>query len=155
MGIYAVKSAVLEAARHEIGNPAARLLFHMAAECWDEKRGDAEPRRYYAGRASSAIALGYLAPRNDSDAARAAVKRCVRELVEASLIRRVRIGRNGVPAEYELLLESSRPGASSSVIREAISFPNRMARGTAGDPAGGRPPTISGGHFVAVQGVAG
>lgn len=129
MGIYAVKSAVLEAARHNIGNPAARLLFHMAAECWDEKRGDAEPRRYYAGRASSAIALGYLAPRNDSDAARTAVKRCVRELVEAGLIRRVRIGRNGVPAEYELLLESSRPGASSSVIREPIPFPNRIAQG--------------------------
>lgn len=129
MGIYAVKSAVLEAARHDIGNPAARLLFHMAAECWDERRGDAEPRRYYAGRASSAIALGYLAPRNDSDAARTAVKRCVRELVNAGLIRRVRIGRNGVPSEYELLLESSRPGAAASTIREPIPFPNRMAQG--------------------------
>ena len=84
MGIYAVKSAALELARHNIGNPAARLLFYMADECWDEKRGDAEPRRYYVGRASLAIAPGYLAPRNDSDAARTAVKRCVRELVEAS-----------------------------------------------------------------------
>lgn len=129
MGIYAVKSAVLEAARHDVGNPAARLLFHMAAECWDEKRGDAEPRRYYAGRASSAIALGYLAPRNDSDAARTAVKRCVRELVNAGLIHRVRIGRNGVPSEYELLLESGRPGASGSTIREPITFPNRVAQG--------------------------
>ncbi len=129
MGIYAVKSAVLEAARHDIGNPAARLLFHMAAECWDEKRNDAEPRRYYAGRASSAIALGYLAPRNDSDAARTAVKRCVRELIEAGLIRRVRIGRNGMPSEYELLLESSRQGATGSTIREPIPFPNRMAQG--------------------------
>lgn len=129
MGIYAVKSAALELARHNIGNPAARLLFYMADECWDEKRGDAEPRRYYVGRASLAIAPGYLAPRNDSDAARTAVKRCVRELVEAGLIRRVRIGRNGVPAEYELLLESSRLGASSSVIRDPIPFLNRMAQG--------------------------
>lgn len=132
MGIYAVKSAVLEAARHGIGNPAARLLFHRAAECWDEKRNDAEPRRYYAGRASSAIALGYyLAPRNDSDAARSAVKRCVRELVEAGLIRRVRIGRNGLPSEYELLLESGRPGALGTTIREPIPFPNRMVQGDA------------------------
>ena len=45
MGIYAVKSGVLEAARLSVGNPAARLLLHMAAECWDESRGDHEPRR--------------------------------------------------------------------------------------------------------------
>lgn len=131
MGIYAVKSGVLEAARLSVGNPAARLLLHMAAECWDENRGDHEPRRYYAGRSSSAIALGYTAPNNGSGAARSAVKRAVRELIDVGLIRRVRTGGNGVPSEYELLLDSSRPGAASSNVREPIPFPVRMQQGAA------------------------
>lgn len=130
MGIYAVKSGVLEAARLQVGNPAARLLFHMAAECWDERRGEQEPRRYYAGRGSSAIALGYLAPTNDSDAARSAVKRAVRELVDVGLIRRVRMGGNGVPTEYELLLNSGRPGMSNAGLREPIPFPDRRSQGS-------------------------
>jgi hypothetical protein len=129
MGIYAVKSAVLEAARLNLGNAAARLLFHMGAECWDEKRGEQEPRRYFAGRGSSAIALGYLAPRNESDAAHSAVKRAVRELIDLGLIRRVRSGGNGVPSEYELLLNSGRPGVSSPGIRESTPFSNRAFQG--------------------------
>jgi hypothetical protein len=71
MGLYAAKNAVLVAAQLNLGNTAARLLLHMALECWDDadNPGRQEPRRYFAGRESSAIALGFLAPDNGSEAA--------------------------------------------------------------------------------------
>jgi hypothetical protein len=111
MGLYAAKNAVLVAARLKLGNQAARLLLDMALECWDDKDNPAEqePRRYFAGRESSAIALGFLAPDNGSEAAHRAVKRAIRELVDAGAIVRVRAGRNGLTSEYELILDSSRP----------------------------------------------
>jgi hypothetical protein len=111
MGLYAAKNAVLVAARLKLGNTAARLLLHMALECWDDEDnpGHQEPRRYFAGRDSSAIALGFLAPENASEAAHRAVKRAIKELVDAGAIRRIRVGRNGVTSEYELALDSSRP----------------------------------------------
>ena len=111
MGLYAAKSAVLVAARLNLGNAAARLLVHMALECWDDQDNPAgqEARRYFAGRESSAIALGFLAPDNGSESAHRAVKRTIRELVDAGAIIRVRAGRNGQTSEYELLVDSSRP----------------------------------------------
>jgi hypothetical protein len=111
VGIYAAKNAVLVAARLELGNSAARLLMHMALECWDDEDNPAGqlPRRYFAGRESSAIALGFLAPGNGSEAAFRAVKRTIRELVDAGAIVRVRAGRNGQRSEYELIVDSSRP----------------------------------------------
>ena len=109
MGLYAAKSAILVAARLDLGNTAARLLLHMALECWDEKRDAQEPRRYFGGRESSAIALGFLAPANGSDAAFRAVKRAVRELVDSGAITRLRAGGRNLTAEYELMFDSSRP----------------------------------------------
>ena len=110
MGLYAAKSAVLFSAQLKLGNTAARLLLHMALECWDEKRGDQEPRRYFGGReSSSAIALGFLAPANGSEPAFRAVKRAVRELVESGVITRVRAGGRNLTSEYELMVDSARP----------------------------------------------
>jgi hypothetical protein len=114
MGLYAGKNAVLVAARLNLGNTAARLLLHMALECWDDadNPGGQQPRRYFAGRESSAIALGFLAPTNGTEAAHRAVKRAVKELVDSGAIVRIRAGRNGLTSEYELMLNSSRPVAS-------------------------------------------
>ena len=111
MGLYAAKNAVLVAAQLDLGNVAARLLLHMALECWDDANnpGRQEPRRYFAGRESSAIALGFLAPNNAGQAAHRAVKRAVRELVEKGAIVRIRDGGNGHTSEYELQLDSTRP----------------------------------------------
>jgi hypothetical protein len=109
MGLYAAKNAVLVAARLGLGNGAARLLLTMALECWDDEDNPASqvPRRYFAGREHSA--LGFLAPDNGSQAAFRAVKRTIRELVDAGAIVRVRVGRNGQRSEYELIVDSSRP----------------------------------------------
>jgi hypothetical protein len=119
MGLYAAKSAVLVAAQLNLGNTAARLLLHMALECWDDQDnpGGRDPRRYFAGRESSAIALGFLAPDNGSEPAFRAVKRAIQELVRAGAIVRIRAARNGQTAEYELLVDSARPplGRSSNV----------------------------------------
>jgi hypothetical protein len=114
MGLYAAKNAVLVAAQLKLGNSATRLLVHMALECWDDgdSPGAHEPRRYYAGRESSAIALGFLAPANGSEAAHRATKRAIKELIEAGAITRIRAGRNGSTSEYELVLDSSRPTTS-------------------------------------------
>jgi hypothetical protein len=111
MGLYAAKNAVLVAAQLRLGNTATRLLLHMALECWDDGDNPAGqlPRRYFGGRTTAAIALGFLAPENGTDAAFRAVKRAVRELVDKGAIARVRSGRNGHTAEFELQLDSSRP----------------------------------------------
>ena len=112
MGIYAAKSAVLLAAQLHLSNNAQRLLVYMALECWDDANnpGRQLPRRYFGRREASAIALGYAAPRNGSDPAFTAVKRAVRELTGCAVIQRVRTGGNGRPAEFELMLDSARPG---------------------------------------------
>jgi len=111
MGLYAAKDAVMVAARLGLGNGASRLFFAMALECWDDVDNPANmlPRRYFAGREHSAIALGFLAPDNGSEAAFRAVKRTIRELVIAGAIVRVRAGRNGRRSEYELMVNSTRP----------------------------------------------
>ena len=123
MGLYAAKNAVLVAMRLELGNTAARLLNHMALECWDEPRGEQAARRYFAGRESSAIALGFGAPHNGSEAAHRAVKRAVKELVDRGAIRRVRQGGRGQTSEYELMLDSSRPQTVRRGANEPIPFP--------------------------------
>ena len=120
MGLYAAKSAMLVAARLKLGSTAARLFQHMALECWDEKRGEQEPRRYFGGRESSAIALGFLAPDNGGEAAHRAVKRAIRELVESGAIARLRSGGRGLTSEYELMLDSSRP----LMVRRPTDEPN-------------------------------
>lgn len=111
MGLYAAKSAVLVAAQLRLGNTATRLLLHMALECWDDEDNPARvpPRRYFGRRELSAIALGFLAPENGSEAACRAVKRATKELVDKGAIVRVRHGGNGSAAEFDLQLPISRP----------------------------------------------
>lgn len=115
VGIYAAKSAVLLAAQLSLSGNAQRLLVYMALECWDDLNNPAHqiPRRYFGRREASAIALGYSAPRNGSEAAFTAVKRAVRDLTGAGVIRRIRSAGNGRPAEFELMLDSARPGQPS------------------------------------------
>lgn len=127
MGLYAAKNAVLVAMRLELGNTAARLLNHMALECWDEQRGEQAARRYFAGRESSAIALGFGAPHNSSEAAHRAVKRAIRELIERGAIRRIRLGGRGETSEYELMLDSSRPQTARRGADDPIPFPSQAA----------------------------
>jgi hypothetical protein len=122
MGLFAAKNAVLVAAQLDLGNSATRLLLHMALECWDEDRDTQPARRYFAGRESSAIALGFLAPDNGGEAAQRAVKRAVRELVERGAIKRLRVGGRGETSEYELMLNSARPPVSRR-SHEPILFP--------------------------------
>ena len=127
MGLFAAKNAVLVAMQLGLGNTAARLLNHMALECWDEQHGVQAPRRYYAGRESSGIALGFGAPHNGTEAAHRAVKRAVRELIDRGAIRRVRAGGRGETSEYELLLDSSRPVGTRRPSNEPIPFPSQGA----------------------------
>lgn len=122
MGLYAAKNAVLVAARLQLGNTATRLFLHMALECWDDEDnpGKYAPRRYFGRRELSAIALGFLAPDNGTDAAFRAVKRAVKELVDKGAIVRVAHGGNGRPAEFELRVDSTRPRARN---RDAVVLP--------------------------------
>jgi hypothetical protein len=119
VGLYAAKSALLLAAQLGLGNTATRLFVHMALECWDDGDNPAHgvPRRYFGRRELSAIALGFMAPENGSEAAFRAVKRATKELVDKGAIRRVRGGGNGVPAEFELLITVVKPrSATVSVL---------------------------------------
>ena len=125
MGLFAAKNAVLVAAQLGLGGPATRLLLHMALECFDEDRDEQPQRRYFAGRESSAIALGYLAPDNGSEAARSAVKRALRELIGAGAVSRIRSGGRGQTSEYLLNVDSSRPQMMRPYAREPIPFPLR------------------------------
>ncbi len=111
VGLYAAKSAVLVAAQLRLGNTATRLLLHMALECWDDEDnpGRVPPRRYFGRRELSAIALGFLAPDNGSDAAFRALQRATKELVDKGAIVRVRSGGNGAAAEFELQLPIAKP----------------------------------------------
>jgi hypothetical protein len=132
MGLFAAKSAVLAAARLQLGNAATRLFLHMALECWDEDSPDGRPaRRYFGGREMAAIALGYLAPENASAAAGQAVKRAVAELVEKGAIVRVRQGGRGMPAEFELVVTSARPTGTRQPVdnRVVLPFPPRAQGG--------------------------
>ncbi|MCS5498199.1 hypothetical protein NY547_13195 [Cnuibacter physcomitrellae] len=133
MGLFAAKNAVLVAAQLGLGGAASRLLLHMALECWDDDREGQPARRYFGGRESSALALGFLAPANGEEPAHRAVKRAVRELIESGAITRVRNGGRGRTSEYELLLNSSRP----PVVRragETILFPVAPLQGAAERP---------------------
>lgn len=124
MGLFAAKNAVLVAARLGLGGPAARLLLHMALECFDEARDDQPKLRYFAGRESSAISLGYLAPDNGSDAAHSAVKRAMRELIRTGAVSRLRVGGRGQTSEFELNLDSSRPPVMRPYANESIPIPS-------------------------------
>ena len=125
MGLFAAKNAVLVAAKLELGNSATRLLLHMALECWDEERNEQAARRYFAGRETSAIALGFLAPDNGGEPAHRAVKRAIRELIDRGAITRVRLGGRGETSEYELNVDSSRPPATRRHLNEPIPFPSQ------------------------------
>jgi hypothetical protein len=124
VGLYAAKSAVLVAAQLGLGNIATRLFLHMALECWDDEDNPAgaPPRRYFGRRELSAIALGFLAPDNGSEAAFRAVKRATKELVDKGAITRVRHGGNGLPAEFELRVTviRSRRATSGPVLVPVI-----------------------------------
>ena len=125
MGLFAAKNAVLVAAQLGLGGPAARLLLHMCLECFDEDRDDQAKRRYFAGRESSAIALGYLAPDNGSEAAKSAVKRAMRELIRTGAVSRIRVGGRGQTSEYELNVDSSRPPVMRPYAQVPVPFPAR------------------------------
>lgn len=124
MGLYAAKNAVLVAAQLRLGNAATRLLLHMALECWDsaDNPSGAPPRRYFGGRETAAIALGFLAPDNGSEQAHRAVKRAIRELTTKGAIHRLRRGGNGHTAEFELALDSTRGPAARLRPVVALSF---------------------------------
>ncbi|MEF2977034.1 hypothetical protein [Subtercola sp. YIM 133946] len=129
--MYAAKNAVLVAAQLELGSNAARLLLHMALECWDDHDNPAgtSPRRYFGGREMSAIALGFLAPENGSDRAFQVVNRTIRELLGKGAIRRVRSGRSGQRAEFELLLDSSRPLTMKRRLNPVVDLTERRGQG--------------------------
>ncbi|TPW78409.1 hypothetical protein [Schumannella sp. 10F1B-5-1] len=107
VGLFAAKKAVLASAQLDLGNAATRLFLHMALECWDfdDNPAGATPLRYFGRRELSAIALGYMAPTNATDAAFQAVKRATRELVSKGAITVIRRGGTGKPAEYELKVD--------------------------------------------------
>ncbi|WP_166784255.1 hypothetical protein [Cryobacterium gelidum] len=137
VGLYAAKGAVLAAARLGLGHAATRLLVHMALETWDDNDnpGNQPPRRYFASRESSAIALGYLAPDNGSESAYHSVKRAIAELVASGAIERVSAGHRGHNAEFNLLVDSTRPGGHRRYETNVIPM---LRRGGLG--AGERPP---------------
>lgn len=139
VGLYAAKAAVLLAARMGLGHPAARLLLHMALECWDDGDNPAgqPPRHYYATRESSAIALGYLVPTNGSEAAAHAVKRAVAELVAQGAVERIRSGGRGQTAEFLLHVDSTRPGALRRHESNVILLTRRGSQGAAERPPQG------------------
>jgi hypothetical protein len=122
MGLYAAKNAVFVAAVNHLGSTATRLFVFMALECWDESDNPAgqAARRYFARRESSAIALGFLAPDNGSEAAFLAVKRAVAELTRSGVIVRTRAGGNGHPAEFELMVDSARPPSTRRVSHDLL-----------------------------------
>lgn len=123
MGLYAAKNAVLVAARLELGHAATRLLIHMARQCLDEERNGQQPRRYFGSRESSAIALGYSAPANESEPAFQAVKRAVNELMDRGAISRLRTGGRGRTSEYAVLVDSDRPQPLTRCSDQVIRFP--------------------------------
>ena len=139
MGLYAAKNAVLLAARVGLGHAATRLLLHMALECWDDAANPAgqPPRRYYAARESSAIALGYLAPDNGSEPALHAVKRAMAELVEHGVVERVRSGGRGQTAEFILHVDSGKPGSVRRHDSNVIILARRDRQGAAERPPQG------------------
>lgn len=130
MGLYAAKNAVLVAAQLGLGSTATRLFLHMALECWDDddNPGRQTPRRYFARRESSAIALGFLAPSNGSEAAFRAVKRAVKELVDKGAVVRVRHGGNGQTAEFDLRVSSIRPARGVNAPVSLIAFEQHRPR---------------------------
>lgn len=109
MGLYAAKNEVYVAAKLRLGGNVTRLFLHMALECWDDddNPGQQAARRHFGRRELSAIALGFLAPDNESDAAFQAVKRATKELVDKGAIVGVRFGGRGLTAEYELQVDSA------------------------------------------------
>ncbi|GAA0990099.1 hypothetical protein [Subtercola frigoramans] len=131
VGLYAAKNAVLVAAQLDLGHAATRLFLHMALECWDDwdNPGGMAPRRYFAGRESSAIALGFLAPDNGSDRAFQVVKRTVKELLTKGAIERVRSGHAGQTAEFELLVDSSRPPAVRRRLNPVVDLASKREKG--------------------------
>jgi uncharacterized protein (DUF2267 family) len=130
VGLFAAKNAILVAAQLHLGHTATALLLHMALECWDNADNPERtpPRRYFAGREASALALGFLAPDNASEAAHRAVKRAVKELVDTGAITRVRSAHKGTTAEFELNLDSSKP--PSRATRPVDNFRGSGRKGT-------------------------
>ena len=138
MGLYAAKNAVLIAAQLNLGHRAARLLLTMALECWDDDNNPTQmpPRRYFASREASALALGYQAPDNGSKAAFQAVKCAIAELIDKGAIQRIRAGGNGQTAEFELLLDSRRPTRSRGEMREPVNILSWAEEGSGRPPQG-------------------
>ena len=141
MGIWAGKSAVLVAADRGIDHAPARLLLHMALEVRDQpddQRGIL-PRRFWQGRTSMAIGLGFKAGDADSPAAHSAVKRALRQLTEAGVVELLTAGCFNRASEYHLRLQSD--GKASSELVAPLRLPPRStpAQG-AGERSPGRSP---------------
>lgn len=111
MGLYAARGAVLTGAQLGLSDRAARLLVHMALECWDDERNPLGfPARHYFGRPElAAIALGHLAPANGEDPALTEVAETIRELLEAGAIVPASEPLQARREEFELLVDSTRP----------------------------------------------
>lgn len=113
MGLFAAKSAVLFAAQHGLGHASSRLLLHMALECRDKADAERgiEPRRFWAGRTSQAIGLGFSADECDTPRAHSAVKRTTQELLKSGVLEILEAGRFQRHTEYYLRLNSEVPSA--------------------------------------------
>jgi hypothetical protein len=168
VGLWAGKSAVLVSAKLGLSDKAARCLGHMALTALDkedEARGVA-PRRFFGGRNSLAIGIGFGGEDANSQAARSAVKRALRQLIDSEVVQVWRDGVAGKQSEYYLRIRSDiasdevlppLPDAPAAIKRTAQRSPNpKKAHGlrtrgqrAAADPPG--PPSGTHGDRPAVQ----
>lgn len=142
VGIWAAKSAVLVAADRGLEHAAARLLLHMAVEVRDQRdpQRDIAPRRFWQGRASLAIGLGFKADDADSAAAHSAVKRALRQLIDAGVVELLVAGRFNRASEYHLRLQSD--GKASTELVPPLRLPPKTEppQGTGERTPGRSPP---------------
>lgn len=123
MGLQLVRAAFYHAARTSLDHAAARLLVHMAAEAYDDDNAaKVPPRRYFRSRADMAAAMGVQdmpaqrpgAAASDAEhrlwtTGNSRVKRALVNLEAAGAIRRVRSGRPGYNAEFEVTVSAVDP----------------------------------------------
>jgi hypothetical protein len=114
MGIHNVQAVGLLAAEKGVGHAAARLALNIAAYTLDHDGDDGHPRGlYYMGRDAMALHLGIMVAHYDDSedgrrakkGAHAAVKRAVRELIDAGILELVEVGSGHRRSRYRLLVE--------------------------------------------------
>jgi hypothetical protein len=94
----------------------------MALIALDRSDSGQPPRRYFGGRDALAIAIGYAGEKVGTDAAHAAVKRALAQLIEAGDVQLYREGHGGFRSEYYVRLRSEEP-ASPEVLPALESTP--------------------------------